>query len=183
MNLDQAKHHWQKMAAELPTDWPSEHVKLGWHHPALRRMRLQLIWEGSCYVAFAVLFYTGLDGDTRPLGWNVALAAGLLLLIGHAVAGYRLATRPIGDGSVRDSLTEQVRAIRTFGWMSIFLRTLTLLILVGFLTAHLQGKWYAERPWTLAGLVSFTGLTVYAQYRLWRGRLRKLEATLRQLDR
>ena len=182
MNLEEAKHQWQAMATELPASFPSEDLKLGWHHPALRRMRLQLVWEGSCYVAFAVLFYTGLDGATRPLGWNLALAAGLLTLIGHAAAGYRLSTRPIRDASIRESLTEQLRAIRTYSWVSICLRTLTLLVLVGFLTSHLNDAWYTERPWVIGGLAGFTALTVFAQYRLWRSRLDELEATLRQLD-
>ncbi len=182
MNIDNAKQAWQNTDPALSAEWRKNNLAISWTHPALRSMQRQLLFEGLCWMGFLFLIYTGLDGDQRPLGWTLALIGGLLLLIAHALLGYHLASRPVGDLSVTEGLTRQLASVRKFSWVSMALRTATLLILFGFLTSNIPDLWVAERVWAIASIAVWTGVSLYIQYRLWRSKLRRLSANLSELS-
>ncbi|MGB3800789.1 MAG: hypothetical protein WA952_13320 [Lewinella sp.] len=178
MNLESAKESWQKIDTDAAAQLPSEHLEVRWSHPALRALRRQLVFEGVCWILFLALFYNGLDGDQRPWGWTAALVIGLLLLIVHAVIGYRLASRPVGAAPIREAIGKQVWAIRRYSWLSMALRTLTLLTLFGFLLSNVPDLWDGSRQWAIGTMVIWTGVALYIQHRLWRARIQELQATL-----
>ncbi|WP_116107690.1 hypothetical protein [Lewinella sp. IMCC34191] len=182
MNLESAKHTWQQINTDATAQLPPDQLQVRWSHPALDGLRRQLVFEGACWIIFLAVFYTGLDGDQRPIGWTVALALGLLLLIAHAVAGYRLAARPIGAEPVREAISRQIGAIRSYSRVSIILRTLTLLILFGFLLSNVPDLWQWSRFWVAGAILAFTAITLFVQFRFWRSRMRKLKDTLHALD-
>lgn len=181
MNLESAKQNWQQMNTDATAQLPPDQVEVRWSHPALLALRRQLVFEGTCWILFLALFYTGLDGDQRPWGWTVALILGLVLLIAHAIAGYRLAGRPVGSAPIRTAIAEQIRLIRAYSWLSMGLRTLTLLLLFGFLLSNVPDLWHTSRRWAIGSIVVWTGVALYIQYRLWRDRIGELQATLDDL--
>ena len=178
MNLDTAKQHWQSQPSDPAPQWTRQHLKRSWSHPTLSDLRRQLMLEVCCWAAFLFLFYTGLDGDQRPLAWSFVLAGVLLLLIVHAALGYRLSARPIGDRPVVAALEEQLDRLRSYSRHSMALRSLALLVLCGFLLSGVGDLFTSTRLWPTVLLGAWIVLAVYIQYRIWEHRLGKLRATL-----
>lgn len=181
MDIDDIKQHWRQLDLPPADNGQPLHLAVTWTHPALRGLQRQLIFEGFCWIALLVLSYTGLDGDQRPQSWMVALAGGLLLLIGHALLGYRLATRPVGSQSLTAGLEDQIQALRKFSWLSMGLRSATLLLLFGFLTTGITDWSASHRTWAIVMIAVWTALALIVQYRMWQGRLRRLHVALDEL--
>ncbi|PPK85646.1 hypothetical protein CLV84_2549 [Neolewinella xylanilytica] len=181
MNLESAKQNWQQIDKDIPPLLPADHLEVRWSHPALRALRRQLLFEGGCWSFFLILFYSGLDGDQRPWGWTAALGLSLVLLILHAIVGYRLAGRPVGAMPLYQAMAEQIRTIRRYSWLSIGLRILTLLILFGFLLSYVPALWNTPRLWAIGTIVVWTAVALFIHYRLWRGRINALQTTLDEL--
>ncbi|WP_116125894.1 hypothetical protein [Lewinella sp. IMCC34183] len=181
MDLDTAKQHWQDTPADPTPQWTRQNLKRSWSHPTLTDLRRQLVLEVCCWTAFLFLFYTGLDGDQRPLFWSFALAGVLILLIAHAALGYQLSARPIGDRPVVVALRDQLVRLTAYSRYSMGLRAASLLVLFGFLMSSVPDLFASVRLWAIGTLIAWTALAIYIQYRIWEHRLGKLRTTLAEL--
>lgn len=180
MNLDDHKERWQN--TEPGSEWGKANLKVYWSHPELRSLRRQLIFETVCWTIFLFLFYTALDGHLRSNGWNIALVVGLLALIAHGIAGYRLAGMPVGDAPLKITLQQQLQSLKRFRWISIFLRTAGLMIFFGFMLSNVTALWEAPRLWIFGTILIWTLIAVTINYFIWQRHFRKLEATLAELE-
>jgi hypothetical protein len=181
MDFNEHKKQFQAAGSTDTSTWSANNLNRNWNHPRLRSLKRQLVFETTCWLLFLALFYTGLDGHLRPVGWNIALAIGLVLLIAHGVLGYRLAGRAIGAAPLRQALTNQLQALRRYSWLSMTLRTVTLLIFFGFLVSNTPGLWEAPRLWLAGTILIWTGVALFINYRIWRKHFRELKATLTEL--
>lgn len=181
MDFNEQKKQWQTAAPTDAATWSAANLNRNWDHPRLRSLKRQLIFETVCWVIFLALFYNALDGHLRPAGWNLALVIGLVLLIAHAVLGYRLASRPVGAAPLREALNNQLAALRKYSWLSMALRATTLLIFFGFITSNVPGLWETPRLWLVGTILIWTAVAVFVNYRIWRGHFRGLEETLGEL--
>lgn len=180
MNLDDQKERWQN--ATTDSDWSQANLKRYWSHPNLRALRRQLLFETICWTLFFFLYYSAFDGHLRSNGWNIALALGLLALIAHGIAGWRLAGMPVGDAPLRDALGRQLTTLKRFRWISIFLRTAGLLIFFGFMLSNVPLLGAAPRLWLIGTLLTWALISVAINYGIWRQHFRKLEETLAELE-
>ncbi len=183
MNFDEEKQAWKSLESPGDSTWATTNLRFTWSHPALHSLRRQLIFECICWTLFLAFYYTALDGNLRSTGLNIALIAALLLLIGHGLLGYRLAATPIGDAPLRVALERQLRRLRSYSIFSMFLRTLTLVIVFAFLLAQVPDLWAAPRLWIVGTIAVWTAVALGIQYLIWRGRLRKLQTNLTELTR
>ena len=181
MDFNEQKEQWQAAGATDASSWSATNLNQNWDHPRLRALKRQLVFETTCWLLFLTLFYTGLDGHLRPIGWNIALAIGLVLLIAHGILGYRLAGRAVGAAPLRQALTDQLQALRRYSWLSMTLRTVTLLIFFGFLVSNIPDLLETPRLWLAGTIISWTGIALFINYRIWRKHFRELEATLGEL--
>ncbi|WP_020567361.1 hypothetical protein [Neolewinella persica] len=181
MDFNEQKKQWQAAGTTDASNWSAANLNQHWDHPRLRSLKRQLVFETVCWLLFLVLFYTGLDGHLKPVGWNVALAAGLVLLIAHGILGYRLAGRAVGAAPLRQALTSQLHALRRYSWFSMTLRTVTLLIFFGFLVSNVTGLLDTPRVWLVGTILIWTGVALLVNYLIWRKHFRELEATLAEL--
>lgn len=181
MDFNEQKEQWQAAGTTDALTWSATNLNQKWDHPRLRALKRQLVFETICWLLLLVLFYTALDGHLRPFGWSIALAIGLVLLIVHAILGYRLASRPIGAVPLRQALTEQLQSLRGFSWISMTLRTVTLLIFFGFLVSNVPGLLDTPRIWLVGTILIWTGVGLYINSRIWRKHFRELESTLAEL--
>ena len=182
MNFDQQKKQWQSDDFVPTSNWEQKNIQRYWSHPNLRALRRQLIFETICWSLFLALYYSAFDGHLRSNGWNLALAAGLLALIGHGLLGYRLAGQPIGDAPLRLALQAQLDRLKSFRWLSIFLRTTGLVLFFGFILANATWLWEAPRLWLGGTLLIWTIASVAINYGLWHRLLGRLRKTLEELD-
>jgi hypothetical protein len=183
MDFNEQKEQWQAAGTSDDSTWSATNLNQNWDHPRLRALKRQLIFETVCWLLFLVFFYTALDGHLRPIGWNIALAVGLVLLIAHAILGYRLASRPVGSAPLRQALTSQLSSLRRYSRFSMTLRTVTLLIFFGFLVSTIPGLLETPRIWLAGTILTWTGVGLYINYRIWRKHFRALEATLGELGK
>jgi hypothetical protein len=181
MDFNEQKKQWQAAGTTDASNWSATNLNQHWDHPRLRSLKRQLVFETVCWLLFLALFYNALDGHLRPVGWNIALAVGLVLLIAHAILGYRLASRPVGAAPLRQALTNQLNSLRRYSWFSMTLRTVTLLIFFGFLVSNVPGLLETPRLWLVGTILIWTGVGLFVNYRIWRKHFRELEATLEEL--
>ena len=180
MNFDDQKELWQNVDADA--DWSKANLQSYWSHPNLRALRRQLLFETVCWTLFLFFYYTAFDGHLRSNGWNIALAVGLLALIAHGIAGYRLAGMPVGAAPLRIALEGQIDTFKRFRWVSIFLRTSGLLIFLGFMLSHIPGLWEAPRLWFFGTFFIWILVAAAINYGIWQRHFRKLEDTLAELE-
>jgi hypothetical protein len=180
MNLDDQKELWQD--TDTSADWTRTNLLSYWSHPNLRSLRRQLVFETICWTLFLCLYYAALDGHLRSNGWNIALIVGLLALIAHGIAGYRLAGMPVGDAPLRYALEGQINTLKRFRWISIFLRSTGLLIFFGFMVSNIPLLGEASRLWLVGTILAWTLISVVVNYGIWQRHFHKLEETLAELD-
>lgn len=180
MNLDEQRANWQNIRSDH--NWDALDFSSRWEHPVLRKIRRQSIFEAVCWALFLALYFSALDGDQKPLGWNLALVIGLFLLIAHSWLGYRLAARPIGGQAVTAALRKQANLLRLFGYASTLLRAAVLLIFFGFILSNVPFLWTTPRIWFLGTI----GITVIIQigihWWVWRSHSRALWKTIQELE-
>lgn len=179
MDFDDHKKNWQNAEGEL--NWGKTNLRSYWSHPNLRSLRRQLIFETMCWALFLALYYNAFDGHLRSNGWNIALVIGLVALIAHGIAGYKLAGMPVGDAPLRTALTNQLNTLKRFRWISIFLRTTGLVIFFGFMVSNLPFLGEAPRLWLLGTILIWTIVAVAINYFIWQRHFSKLQQTLDEL--
>lgn len=182
MNLEEAKQHWQISQATESQEWLAENIGNYWSHPDLKKMRRQLLFEGTCWTFFLFLYYTALDGYLRSGFWNAALVIGFILLIAHSYLGYYLGRQQIGAGALVATLTKQISRLRWFSWLSIFLRITTTLVFFGFMSSFKISEDANFQLWFLLTVTVWSIVQFIVLYLIWKRRIDRLQKTLNELS-
>lgn len=143
------------------------------NHPVLKDIRRQLVFETVGFTLFLLVYYDFFDGDRKPLYANLLLAGAMLLVIGHNIAGYRLAARGMKDLDIRNLLEEHLSRIKTYAFVSISTRVLIMICLCIFFISAVSLD--THRYWLLALVAVILAVQITLLSRIWRGRIMRLK--------
>lgn len=182
MNFEDQKQYWQETGQDGGEPWTNEHLRHVWTHPSLRHIRRQLIVETVAWTLFLFLYYSALDGNLRPLGWNIALVVGLVLLILHGLLGYHLSSKPVSNAPLLVALRQRLEELTNFSWLSVLLQTGTLAILMGFLLSNVTALWETPKVWLFGTIIIWLVIAFGVQVWIWRYRLGQLRKSIEELE-
>lgn len=150
-------------------------------HPVLKRMRLQLVLETILWSLFLSVYYTGFDGDQKPLLWNVALVASVMLLVLHNLLGYRLVQSPINGPNLSESLGRYVYRIKRYAIISIAARVIAIMAILAFFASSVDWNWTKIFVWSIfvSALIS---VQIFFLWKIWKGRIGKIENQIGSLE-
>jgi len=148
-------------------------------HPALKKIRRQMLWETLAFGWLGITFYDGFDGYKKPLYVNIILGVSVLLIILHNIIGYYNAKRSVDGYSLRASLERYEQSLRRFALWSILLRVLySAGLMIFFLSVTGMGTW----SWVLIGvLVSAFAFQMHIMKQMWQNRINEVNLTVRKL--
>lgn len=176
MELNELKGAWQTM--EIPEkDIPGIRSMLKENrHPVLRKIRTQLTLEITGWCVFLLLYYTALDGETKPAAVNIAFVSAVSLIILFHFRGYFLSKHLIHGVNISDSLNNYFQKLRQYAAWSIGFRALFLVSLLFYFTygVTMDGNRYL----LLSVIVTVFLGQMYLLLILWRKRLKKLAGAI-----
>ncbi len=150
-------------------------------HPVLKRIRLQLIIESILWAILLAVYYSGFDGNQKPLYWNVILVVSIILLLIHNVLGYRLVQSPINGSNLAASLRFYLQRIRRYAIISIATRAIAVMALILFLTANVD--WTSTKVFrTVIFVVVLVTLQIFFLWKIWRSRIDVIKGQVDSLD-
>ena len=176
MNIDEIKSNWQQAGKQEKSQRELAQMMKVKHHPVLRRIRIQLIWESSALTAFLLLYYSMVDGDTKPLWANVVLVGSIIFYILNRLVGFVVVNNPVHGDDLIASLKNFLKRVRTLAVFSIVSATLYGLSLMLFLSVTVD---FTPEKYLLMfmALAVFAGL-LFVAFNIWKGRIRQLKNSL-----
>jgi hypothetical protein len=176
MELDNLKSAWQGIDSNPRNSAELREMMQEKKHPALKRIRKQLVVESVLYTVFLVVYYDLFDGDRKPAYANVALVAALVLAIAHNLTGYALARKRMQGDNLRESLEEHLAKMKAFAFASVLTRVLAAAGLLFFFGSVIEFD--QKRYWILAGMLLALGVQVALLSATWVKRLRRLKSAV-----
>lgn len=140
------------------------------NHPALKRIRMQLIVESALGIIFLVFYYDFFDGHLRSTIWNVLLILAIGLIPVHNLLGYEVIKNPINGINVINSLKFYLGKIRRYSYVSIFARIFALIIIFGYFLSGLE-SFETRHYWSVGLLLMPIGIQVYLLRQVWAKRI------------
>ncbi|ODS86521.1 MAG: hypothetical protein ABS46_00870 [Cytophagaceae bacterium SCN 52-12] len=176
MENDALKSAWQHIRTPRKSSTDLKSAMEEGNHPVLKGIRRQLLFETIGFTLFLLVYYDFFDGDRKPLYANLLLAGAMLLVIGHNIAGYRLAGRGVKDSSIRRSLEERLSRIKTYAVISVTSRVLIMACVCIFFISVVTLDTQRYRLLALIAVVFAIQITLLS--RLWRRRIRRLKEVI-----
>jgi hypothetical protein len=179
MATDPLQSAWQQTPAETTNSKTIQSMIQTGNHPVLKRIRRQLIIETAAFAALLVVYYDIFDGDRKPFVANALLVAGLVLSIVHNLIGYRLTGSRLQGGTLIASVQKQLAKMKRYAVFSVLSRGMAAGCLLFFFSMAIT--YTTSKYWILAGIILFFAVQLFVLYRVWAGRIGKLQQTVKQL--
>lgn len=177
MEDDTLKLAWQDMKAMPKSYAELKSIVQEGKHPALKRIRKQLILETLCFSIFLFVYYDFFDGDRKSLYANVLIVTAVLLIIMHNITGYILTRRHIKGDNLKQLLENHLLKIKVYALVSIASRVLAAICLLIFFASVIIVN--EARYWLLAGVILIFIIQVALLSRIWIGRIRQIKETVK----
>lgn len=145
-------------------------------NPVLKDIRRQLTIESIAYTIFLVVYYTGFDGDQKPLVLNMILVVSVMLLLLHNISGYIITKNNVGSGSLKQSLSSYLKKIKNYAVLSIASRALAFSGIMLFFMANIT--WTTAKYYGLALVIALLCFQVFSLRMIWAGRINKIKGVL-----
>lgn len=180
MELDDLKSDWKNLDSDTKPAEALREMIQGNNHPVLKGIKKQLGIETTFFLVFLLIYYSGFDGNQKPLYANVLLVTSMLLVIVHNILGYRSAQNIVSGFDLTESLKNYLTRIRRYAVVSVVSRVAAFLCLISFFSSTVP--FFSKRHLILLGvalLIIF--VQVFFLSTLWKKRIGSLELLLRQL--
>lgn len=177
--MDTLKSAWKGMQTTNTQHDALRNMLLERKHPVLKHIRAQMIIEVIAFSVLLLVYYDFFDGDRKPLYLNLLLVVSLLFAIVHSVTGYIMARRKIKGDNLAQSLTRSLSAVRRFAIVSVSSRAATAICLLLFFTAAISFN--TMKYAVLGGILLIFLVQVWILVRMWRNRIRQLQASVQSL--
>lgn len=145
-------------------------------NPVLKDIRRQLTIESIAYTIFLVGYYTGFDGDKKPLIFNIILIISVLLLLLHNFSGYIITKNKVGTGNLKESLGAYLKTIQTYALVAIISRALAFSGIMLFFMANIS--WTTTKYYGLAVIIALLCFQVFSLRKIWARRINKIRGLL-----
>jgi hypothetical protein len=176
MEQDALKSAWQGLATNQKSNMELSSMMREGGHPALKRIRKQLIMESVAFTAFLFVYYNAFDGDRKPFYANILLVMAMLFTILHNIVGYLLTKRPVKGSTIKQSLNNQLLKIKSFAAVSVASRVLTAVCLLLFFTSVITFN--TNKYWLLAAIILLFVIQIIVLSGIWMKRVRQMKETI-----
>jgi succinate dehydrogenase hydrophobic anchor subunit len=150
------------------------------NHPVLRGIKIQLIAESVLWAVFLAVYHDFFDGHLRSPVWNILLILSIILVLVHNVLGYRVASHPVSGENILSSLGNYLSRLRKYSAISILSRVAALAVILGFFVSTV--RFTEDKYWSLGILLLIFPVQIFLLRRVWRNRIKKVDAVYRQLQ-
>ncbi|SIN74602.1 hypothetical protein [Chitinophaga niabensis] len=174
--MDPLKEAWKNAGNNTKSTAEMKEMLKENKHPVLRKIRIQMIVEIVGFTAFGLVFYDFFDGHKKPLYVIIILVASLLLVIFHNLIGYFNTKRSARGDNLRVSLEKYEQELKTFALISILSRV----IYTAGTIIYFAWPFYIKL-WPMLLLLALVVAQVIIVARLWRNRIRAIDATVESL--
>lgn len=176
MNLDTLKSDYQNLGNESSKSFDSlNKMRDSGNHPVLKSIKRQLIIESILWTFVLIVFYDFFDGHLKLLFWNVLLGGSIILLLIHNVLGFLLISTPINGDSIKKSLINYLKKIKSYAIISVISRVLMITVFMFYLTSNING-WSTSKLWATIGFFTITVfIQIFLLNKVWKKRINKIE--------
>jgi len=150
------------------------------NHPVLKKIKTQLIIESIAWISFLALYYDFFDGHLRPILWNALLIIAVGLLLIHNLLGYQVTNNPINGPNILESISNYLKKIRKYAYLSISARVIAILIMFGYFLAALDSFEFRHYG-SLGAVLLLVSIQVYFLWRVWSKRINTIASKYDQL--
>lgn len=149
-------------------------------HPALKRIRMQVILESVAWTLFLAMYYNFFDGHEKSIIWNIALVAAILLLLIHNLLIYKVTDHPINGENIKDSLRGYSQRLKQYSIISVTTRVVAIVILIGFFLSSIEI--FEQRHFiAMIGAGVIIIIQAFILWRIWQKRIKSISAKYDQL--
>lgn len=149
-------------------------------HPALKKIRIQLMIESIAWIVFLACYYNFFDGHLKPAIWNIALVLAVGLLLVHNAAGYQITNNPINGINIAESLANYYHRLKKYAYVSIASRALAIGILFGYFLSGLESL--EQRHYISMGVGAVViAIQVFLLWRIWSKRIATISSRYEQI--
>lgn len=165
MELNDLKSNWQNAGGSFKSHAELLNMAKIINHPSLKKIRTKLIVETTFLLLFLFIYYSGFDGNKKPLYANIVLVAGLLLFIANDIIGYIAIAKPIRGSNLKLSITKYFTRIKRLAILSLAFSFLYSIALIIFFTSVIH--FTREKRFLLLGLIIILLQLMFWSYRVW----------------
>ncbi|MPR31836.1 hypothetical protein [Salmonirosea aquatica] len=179
MELDELKSDWKNLTPDTKTGDALFQMIQRNSHPVLKGIRRQLVIETALFTVFLLVYYSGFNGDQKPLYTNVLLVTAMLLVIGHNILGYLAAQNIVAGSDLKVSLENYLVKVRRYAIVSVSSRAAAFICLILFFSSTVTFS--SGKLLVLLGMLLVIPVQVFFLSRIWKKRIGNLKAMLKQL--
>lgn len=181
MELDDLKSSWNSTISQPKTENDLHLMLKENNHPALKRIRKQIVIETAGWLVFLLCYYTMFDGAAKPLIANAMLVIAVLAALLHNLTGYSFSKNLVVDKDIKTALLAWLAKMKLHARVSIVLRVI---FIAGLLTFFCWNVSIDARRYVLlaAGLILLV-IQLVVLNSIWMGRIRSIRNTLNSLSR
>ncbi|MFB9108548.1 hypothetical protein ACFFVK_08155 [Flavobacterium gyeonganense] len=180
MDLENLKTNWSKMNYLPKNDMELEKMTSIKNHPVLKKIKTKLIIETLAISIFLLTYYSGLDGDKKPLYANILLIFSAIAYIINGLLSLQVIQKPIQGENLKESIYTYYKKVKTISKISLsitIIYTASLLLFFGF-----EINFRGEKKWILLfGIIVLIQL-LFLSSRIWKSWLEKLKIEIENFN-
>ena len=165
MDINDLKSDWQNAGSDYIDEQNLKLMTKVNQHPALKRLRLELLFYTIILTAFLAVYYDAFDGNNKPFWVNFLLVSSLLLYLINNLVGYFLIKNPVRANNIFSSVQKQVFILKRLSLTTLVASVLYSITFIAFftVTVELNQKKYI----LLAVMILIFVTTRYFAFKNW----------------
>jgi hypothetical protein len=179
MNSDNLKTAWQAAGPANTSETALRSMMRESRHPALKKIRTQLLIESILFTFLLAVYRDIFDGDRRPAYANWIFTAAVCLVILLGIIGYVLARRQAVGADLVSSLNERLSNLKIYTVVFLAARVFWAVALLIFLTSIVTFD--TTKYWIAGAIIAVFLVQMLFLARMWVRRINALSESIRQL--
>ncbi len=150
------------------------------NHPKIQKIKIKFLIEAILLSVFLTVYYTGLDGATKPLWANTFLIVCTVAFIIVRFVGWLVLQNPVKDSNLKKSLRQFQTNLKKVALSILFTAFLSGSAFIIFFTSSID--FTREKYFLFAGMILGLLCAIYLANRNWISRIKAIKTTLDELD-
>ena len=150
------------------------------NHPKVKKVKTKFLVEAILLSVFLAVYYTGFDGETKPLWANTFLIFSTVGYIVVRFVGWLVLQNPIKDSNLKESLRRFQNKLKKVALSILLTAFLFGAAFIAFFTSSID--FIREKYFLLAGMILALLVLIYLSIYNWIKRIKAIETTLKEFD-
>ena len=165
MDINDLKSDWKNIGEGSVDEQTLKLMTKVDQHPALKKLRLELLVNTAILVAFLAVYYDAFDGHNKPLSVNILLIMSAILYTINNVVGYLMIKHPIRANNILTSIQNQVSLLRRLSITTLISSILYSITFIAFFTVSIELN--TKKYILLAVMIIIFAASRYFTYKSW----------------